>query len=119
VALIMIAGQLRRVTGVPVTGQAFFAQLDSFARGTGRMQPTTVAVAAAVQRPGHPHDLTPVVGDDLQVHPVAAVLAGVERPVGGDPVDRDQGAVDDQAGVPGIPRPGQRPAQLRGPGGPL
>jgi len=48
VALIMIADQLRRVTGVPVTGQAFFAQLDSFARGMGRMQPATVAVAAAV-----------------------------------------------------------------------
>ena len=28
VGLIMIADQLRRVTGVPVTGQAFFAQLD-------------------------------------------------------------------------------------------
>lgn len=28
-ALIMIADQLGRVTGVPVTGQAFFAQLDS------------------------------------------------------------------------------------------
>jgi len=48
VALIMIADQLRRVTGVPVTGQAFFAQLDSFARGIGRAQPATVAVAAAV-----------------------------------------------------------------------
>ena len=48
VALIMIADQLRRVTGVPVTGQAFFAQLDSFARGMGRTQPTTVAMAAAV-----------------------------------------------------------------------
>ena len=48
VALIMIADQLRRVTGVPVTGLAFFAQLDSFARGIGRAQPATVAVAAAV-----------------------------------------------------------------------
>jgi len=48
VALIMIADQLRRVTGVPVTGQAFFAQLGSFARGLGGAQPTTVAVAAAV-----------------------------------------------------------------------
>jgi high affinity sulfate transporter 1 len=48
VALIMMADQLRRVTGVPVTGQAFFAQLDSFAHGIGRTQPATVAVAAAV-----------------------------------------------------------------------
>ena len=48
VGLIMIADQFRRVTGVPVTGEAFFAQLGSFARGLGRAQPATVAVAAAV-----------------------------------------------------------------------
>jgi sulfate permease, SulP family len=48
VGLIMIADQFRRVTGVPVTGEAFFAQLDSSARGLGRVQPATVAVAAAV-----------------------------------------------------------------------
>jgi sulfate permease, SulP family len=48
VALIMIAGQLGRVTGVPVTGRAFFAQVTSFARGAGGFRPATVAVAAAV-----------------------------------------------------------------------
>jgi sulfate permease, SulP family len=48
VALIMIADQLRRVTGVPVTGEAFFSQLGSFARGLGRIQPATVILAAAV-----------------------------------------------------------------------
>jgi sulfate permease, SulP family len=48
VALIMIADQLRRVTGVPVTGQAFFAQLGSFARGIDRVQLATVVLAAAV-----------------------------------------------------------------------
>jgi sulfate permease, SulP family len=48
VALLMIADQLRRVTGVPVTGQAFFAQLGSFARGAGRIQPATLILAAAV-----------------------------------------------------------------------
>jgi len=48
VALIMIADQLRRVTGVPVTGQAFFAQLGSFGHGIGSVQPATAAVAAAV-----------------------------------------------------------------------
>ncbi len=48
VALIMIADQLRRVTAVPVTGQAFFAQLVSFGRGIGGVQPATAAVAAAV-----------------------------------------------------------------------
>jgi sulfate permease, SulP family len=48
VALIMIADQLGRVTGVPVIGEAFFAQVGSFARGLGRTQPVTVVLAAAV-----------------------------------------------------------------------
>jgi SulP family sulfate permease len=48
VALIMIADQLRRATGVPVTGQAFFSQIASFARGIDQIQPATIAVAAAV-----------------------------------------------------------------------
>jgi SulP family sulfate permease len=48
VAVIMIADQLARVTGVPVTGQAFAAQAASFARGLAQTQPATVAVAAAV-----------------------------------------------------------------------
>ena len=48
VAVIMIADQLRRVTGVPVTGQTFFAQVGSFARGVSQMQPATIALAAAV-----------------------------------------------------------------------
>src|SRR6516162_859487 len=48
VALLMIADQLSRVTGVPVAGEAFFAQLGSFARGAGRIQPATLILAAAV-----------------------------------------------------------------------
>jgi hypothetical protein len=36
-----------------------------------------------------------------RVHAVAAVLAGVERPVGGHPVDRDQDAVEHHERVPG------------------
>jgi high affinity sulfate transporter 1 len=48
VALVMIADQLRRVTGVPVTGQAFGAQIASFAGHLGRLQPATVAMAVAV-----------------------------------------------------------------------
>ena len=48
VAVIMIADQLRRVTGVPVSGQTFLVQVGSFFRGLGQMQPATVAVAAAV-----------------------------------------------------------------------
>jgi sulfate permease, SulP family len=48
VALIMIAGQLGRVTGVPVTGEEFAGQLRSFARNVGAAQPAILAVAAAV-----------------------------------------------------------------------
>ena len=48
VAFIMIADQLQRVTGVPVNGQAFFAQLGEFARGIGGVRPATAALAAAV-----------------------------------------------------------------------
>ncbi|HEY5015422.1 MAG TPA: SulP family inorganic anion transporter [Streptosporangiaceae bacterium] len=47
-ALIMIADQLRRVTGVPVTGQAFPRQITSFAARLGHVRPATIAVAAAV-----------------------------------------------------------------------
>jgi hypothetical protein len=39
------------------------------------------------KRAGHPQDPAVRAGDDLQVHPVAAVLAGAGRPVRGDPVD--------------------------------
>jgi sulfate permease, SulP family len=47
-ALIMMVGQLGRVTGVPVTGEEFTGQLRSFARDVGLAQPTILAVAAAV-----------------------------------------------------------------------
>jgi hypothetical protein len=40
----------------------------------------------------------PGLGDDLQVHPVLLVLAGVEGPVRGDPVDGNQGPVQDDEG---------------------
>ncbi len=48
VALIMIADQLGRVTGVPVQGERFFGQLDSFVRDIGSARPATLGVAAAV-----------------------------------------------------------------------
>jgi sulfate permease, SulP family len=48
VAMIMMADQLRRATGAPVTGAQFGAQIASFARHLGQVQPTTIAVAAAV-----------------------------------------------------------------------
>ena len=47
-ALIMIADQLGRVTGVPVTGQEFITQIISFAQGLGHAQPATVGIAASV-----------------------------------------------------------------------
>ncbi len=56
-------------------------------------------------------------GDDLLVHPVAAVLAGVIRPVGGDPVGRNEGAVDDHERMPGLTRRGQCAVQPVGTGG--
>jgi len=48
VALIMIGDQLRHVSGVPVTGQVFFAQVGSFARGLGHIQPTVLATSLSV-----------------------------------------------------------------------
>jgi len=44
---------------------------------------------SAGERAGNPEDLAVGGGDDLEGHAVAAVLAGVERPVGSHPVDRD------------------------------
>lgn len=48
VALIMIADQLHHVTAVAVTGREFFAQVTSFARGLGNIQPGTLAIALSV-----------------------------------------------------------------------
>lgn len=48
VALIMIAGQLGKVTAVDVTGRTFAAQIGSFVTGIGSARPVTVAVAGAV-----------------------------------------------------------------------
>ena len=75
-----------------------------------------LVVHRAGQRPGHPQDVAARAGDDLQVHPVLLVLAGVEGPVRGDPVDRDQGPVQDDVGVPGLLRVPDRLAELRRPG---
>jgi sulfate permease, SulP family len=48
VALIMIADQFGRVTGVPVTGREFFGQMGSFARHVAQAQPAILAMAAMV-----------------------------------------------------------------------
>lgn len=47
-AVIMIAGQLSRVTGVPVSGHAFLAQVASFARHVTSIQLAPALLAAAV-----------------------------------------------------------------------
>ena len=57
---------------------------------------------SAGQWAGDSEDLAGRAGDDLQVHAVAGVLAGVERPVRRDPVDGDEGAVDHCERVPGL-----------------
>ncbi|HEU5108243.1 MAG TPA: SulP family inorganic anion transporter, partial [Micromonosporaceae bacterium] len=48
VAVIMIVGQLGKLTGVPVDGDTLFGQLASFARGLGEAHLGTVLLAAAV-----------------------------------------------------------------------
>ena len=48
VALIMMAGQLGRLTGVRVTGESFMAQVISFAGGLAHVNPGDVVIAAAV-----------------------------------------------------------------------
>jgi sulfate permease, SulP family len=48
VGLIMIAGQLGRVTGVRSGGDTFAAELSTFAHGFGTWQPGTVALASSV-----------------------------------------------------------------------
>jgi high affinity sulfate transporter 1 len=83
VALIMIADQLGRVTGVPVTGQAFFSQADSFARGIAHTQLATVAVAAAIlaflllMRWRWPHAPTPLLAVLLAT--AAVTVFGLSR----------------------------------------
>ena len=48
VGLTMIAGQLSRVTGVPVAGRTFAAEVGSFATHLGTAAPPTLVLAAAV-----------------------------------------------------------------------
>jgi SulP family sulfate permease len=48
VALIMIVGQLGKLTGVPVSGESFFAQLWSFVRNAMHLHIGTLVLAGAV-----------------------------------------------------------------------
>ncbi|WP_395729220.1 SulP family inorganic anion transporter [Nakamurella sp.] len=48
VALIMMAGQLGKITGVPVSGDGFAAEAGSFVSGLGQLRWPTVALSAAL-----------------------------------------------------------------------
>jgi sulfate permease, SulP family len=48
VALIMMAGQLGRLTGVRITGESFTGQVASFAGRLAQVNPADVVIAAAV-----------------------------------------------------------------------
>jgi high affinity sulfate transporter 1 len=48
VAAVMITGQLEKLTGVPIDGDSFVAQLRSFARGVDDLHGPTLALAAGV-----------------------------------------------------------------------
>jgi high affinity sulfate transporter 1 len=47
VAVIMIVGQLEKVSGVPVDGDTLFAEVSSFVRGLDDMRPGTLAISLA------------------------------------------------------------------------
>jgi sulfate permease, SulP family len=47
-AVIMIAGQLGRVTGVPVEGRTFLGEITSFVRNIAAIEPATTLLAASV-----------------------------------------------------------------------
>jgi SulP family sulfate permease len=99
VALILIVGQLGKVTGVHVSGDTFLSELSSFARQLGNVEPATlgvalgtIAVLLVVQRiwPGAPGALIAVALmtglvaiTDLDQHGVAVVgmlTGGVPQP---------------------------------------
>src|SRR5215475_16047726 len=88
---------------------------------SSRTMPQIRAAVRSWTAPGsalETHRISPSwAGDDLQVHPVTVVLAGVKRPVSGEAVDGDEGAIDHHERVPGPVRRRQRTPQFRGPGG--
>jgi MFS superfamily sulfate permease-like transporter len=86
VALIMIAGQLARVTGVPVTGEGFFTQVASFARGLGGIQLGTITLSAAVvaflflMRVRWPHAPSPLLSWCSASASTASASSALSRP---------------------------------------
>ncbi len=67
---------------------------DAVGRGGGQV------VSGAGEHGRSPQRPSEWVGEDLDVHAVALVLAGVVRGVGGDPVDRRERPVEDDEGRP-------------------
>lgn len=89
--------------GHPYGAASALVALVSGANEAGLGQGVDDAVAAgrldvvhgAGQCGGGPQQAAERVGEDLHIHAVLAVLARVEGPVGGDPVNGQQGAVQD------------------------
>ena len=106
---------------VTLVGTSSEARVTSPAASNSARTPQIHSAFLSCTEPGSApdtHTMSPDrTGDDLQAHPVLLVLARVERAVRGNPVDRDQRAVHDDVGVPGLYRVPDRPAQLRRPGG--
>src|SRR5215471_2098767 len=79
-------------TGSPAPWQPLPASTIRPAPASSRMMPQILAAVRSGTAPGSGPETRGSRrrgGDDLQVHAVAPVLAGVEGPVGGDPVDGD------------------------------
>jgi high affinity sulfate transporter 1 len=109
VAVIMVVGQLEKITGVPVDGGTVGAEMASFVRGIDRLEPNTLLLSAAVLAflltAGHrfPHAPGPLIGMLLAALSVAVLHLqdnGV-RVVGQIP-----------AGLPGVRVPGISSADL-------
>ncbi len=109
-AAIMIAGQLGRVTGVPVEGSTFLSQIVSFGRNIASIQPATTLLAAGVlaflflvsaRWRAVPGALIAVVAATVVVWAFGLTSHGVAV-VGGIP-----------SGLPPVSLPDLRPADLR------
>ena len=109
-AVIMIAGQLGRVTGVPVEGRTFLAEIVSFGRNITAIEPATTLLAAIVlaflfivtaRWPALPGPLIAVIVATVAVWAFGLTSHGVTV-VGPVP-----------AGLPPVSLPTLRPADLR------
>jgi hypothetical protein len=78
------AGLLRppygMIPGSPAPMYPFSASTINPGAARRRTMPPDPGCGQVVEGLGHPQDVSVRAGDDLQVHPVLAVLAGVDRP---------------------------------------